>query len=81
MTGFKSTTTIYTGDPIVLKDHSITEIEECISTAISKLTGQELVISLNNFQFVTYAKIGGERASASFDVQVRSQTKEVETEF
>ncbi|EJN01726.1 hypothetical protein [Herbaspirillum sp. YR522] len=80
MSEYKSTTTAYIGDPAALKDHSFREIEKSLSMALSQLSGQELVVELNNFNLIPDGLPFG-KAQVNFNVAVRSQTKEVEAPF
>lgn len=73
-------TTAYPANPMALKDHSVKQIEDIFSEALTKLTGQELVVSLNNLQFNSSHLIGAEK-SVTFDVKVNSIKKRVKAPF
>jgi hypothetical protein len=73
-------TSVYPGDPIALKDHSVKQIEDVFSEALTKLTGQELVVSLNNLEFIS-SHINRAQSSVTFDVKVNSIMKKTKTPF
>lgn len=76
----KPITTAYLGNPSALKDHSMRDIEESLSAALSAITGQRLTVTMNNLRqleninFLVPPKF-------AFDVQVESATEQVEAPF
>ena len=77
------TMTQYLGKPDVLKQYSMEQIEHCLSAALTQMTEQRLVVSINHLEIETWspAQFGGAPAKVQFDVTVVSEAKEVPAPF
>lgn len=71
--------TVSIGDPIKLKQNSLLEVEKTLASALSALTGDELVVSINNLKFTS--NVIGSSPRVTFDIEVVGSTKQVESPF
>lgn len=84
MNNEQSMSTAYVGNPSTLKGHSIEQIEKCLTDALRTLTGERIVVSINNLQFAAPTQVeafAGGKSRVHFDVVVASDTKQVPVPF